>query len=386
MDVGSRFDVDLCFSPDYAAARSRFLAAAQDRDAAIETIRHPDRGPAGETLAIDLAWFGPRDADRVLLLLSATHGVEGFCGSGAQLDWMASGGPARLPSRTAVLLVHALNPHGFAWLRRVNEDGVDLNRNGWDPEAAPAPNPGYDELADAFVPPDLRPATLARADDAIRRYREAHGAAALASARSAGQRAHPDGIFYGGLSPVWSMRQVASIAAAYDLPRRQAVAVIDHHTGLGPHGHGEPIVGHRPGESGQRRCREWYGDSLGEPLLGRSAAIPVVGLGQEAWARAIGGDRLTFVALEFGTYPPEHGDRALRDDHVLHRRGPPDWSDPECIRIKRDLRKFYHPDVRPWKQLVLFRSRQIVGQALDGLAGNPAGEFSHGIATPEAPR
>ena len=27
------------------------------------------------------------------------------------------------------VLLHALNPFGFAWRRRVNEDNVDLNRN-----------------------------------------------------------------------------------------------------------------------------------------------------------------------------------------------------------------------------------------------------------------
>ncbi len=30
---------------------------------------------------------------------------------------------------TGALLIHALNPYGFAWTRRVTEDNVDLNRN-----------------------------------------------------------------------------------------------------------------------------------------------------------------------------------------------------------------------------------------------------------------
>ena len=29
----------------------------------------------------------------------------------------------------AVMMVHAINPYGFAWLRRTTEEGVDLNRN-----------------------------------------------------------------------------------------------------------------------------------------------------------------------------------------------------------------------------------------------------------------
>jgi glycine/D-amino acid oxidase-like deaminating enzyme len=44
------------------------------------------------------------------------------------------------------------------------------------------------------------------------------------------------------------------------------VAVIDHHTDLRPFGYGEPIRGHKPGESGQQRHRDCCAESLGAPL------------------------------------------------------------------------------------------------------------------------
>jgi hypothetical protein len=65
----------------------------------------------------------------VLVTISATHGIEGFCGSGAQTAWYATGAWREIPPDVAQLHLHAVNPHGFAWLRRVNEDNVDLNRN-----------------------------------------------------------------------------------------------------------------------------------------------------------------------------------------------------------------------------------------------------------------
>ena len=74
------------FSREYADARAKFLAAASDAKAGLETILHPERGPDGGDLATDVAWFGPREAASVLVLISGTHGVEGFCGSGAQVD------------------------------------------------------------------------------------------------------------------------------------------------------------------------------------------------------------------------------------------------------------------------------------------------------------
>ncbi len=364
--AGLPIDADARFSADYREARARIgmLAAGA---ASMASYANPNAGPQGEALATDCFWFGPEDADNVLVLVSATHGVEGFCGSGAQADWLLSGGADALPAGTAALIVHALNPHGFAWLRRTTEEGIDLNRNCIDFAKGLPTNPGYDELADAFVPASLDGETLAKADARIAAFRAAHGEVAFETARSSGQYSHPLGIFYGGTEPSWSIRTMRQLAADFGLSARRNVAVIDFHTGLGPFGYGEPICGHRPGESGQARCRAWYGAALGEPLLGTSASLPIAGLTQYAWAGAVGAERLSFVALEFGTYHPDEGMAALRADHWLHAQGAVDWASPEAQRIKAALRRFYHPDTPDWREKVLTRSRTIIGQALAGM-------------------
>ncbi|PKQ03721.1 MAG: DUF2817 domain-containing protein, partial [Alphaproteobacteria bacterium HGW-Alphaproteobacteria-12] len=68
------------FSQSYAEARNRFLAAAKDADVHVNHHLHPLKGPAGETLAMDVARLGPADASRILAIGSGTHGVEGYCG------------------------------------------------------------------------------------------------------------------------------------------------------------------------------------------------------------------------------------------------------------------------------------------------------------------
>ena len=75
------------FSRDYEEARQRFLDRAGAAGAALDARAHPSTGPKGEALSTDLAWLGPPDAERVLVTISATHGVEGFCGSGAQVGF-----------------------------------------------------------------------------------------------------------------------------------------------------------------------------------------------------------------------------------------------------------------------------------------------------------
>ena len=73
------------FSQTYAEARGRFLDATRQLKLGLQSYIHPLRGHDGEELAMDVALLGPADAKGLLLITSACHGVEGFCGSGAQV-------------------------------------------------------------------------------------------------------------------------------------------------------------------------------------------------------------------------------------------------------------------------------------------------------------
>jgi len=74
------------------------------------------------------------------------------------------------------------------------------------------------------------------------------------------------------------------------------------------------------------------------------------------------------VALEFGTYSPERGRKALREDHWLHAYGRLDWNDGETQRIKRQLLRHFCPDADDWREMVLYRSRQFIRRALAAMA------------------
>ena len=352
------------FAADYGAARAAFLAAAAAAGAAIATYGHPLSGPGGEELATDTAWLGPHDARRMLVLQSGMHGAEGFCGSAAQIDFLTHT-PA-LPKDTAVLIIHAINPHGFAWLRRVTEDGVDLNRNFVDFSMPLPANPGYDQLHAAILPADMEPATLKAADARLAAYEREHGRTALEVALSGGQYAHPQGLFYGGTAPTWSRTTTEAIVTDFALAGRDLVAAIDFHTGLGPFGYGEPICDHAPGSLGVARARSWYGESLTEPALGTSSSVAKHGLSDYGWQHLVG-ENLAFVALEFGTYDVDSMIRVLRADHWLHAQGDVDWHHEETSAIKAAVRRHFYPDTEDWKQAVLFRSRQVIAQALDGM-------------------
>ena len=117
------------FSGNYAQARRAFREAAASAGAALGAHHNPATGPGGIELSTETARLGAQDAERLLVVISGTHGVECFCGSGLQVGLLKSGLAAEMPRGTAILLIHAINPSGFAWVRRVTEDNVDLNRN-----------------------------------------------------------------------------------------------------------------------------------------------------------------------------------------------------------------------------------------------------------------
>lgn len=315
-------------------------------------------------LSTDVAWLGDKDAETVLVLLSATHGVEGFSGSAAQVDFLLYGD--LLPQGVAALIVHAVNPHGFAWLRRVNEDGVDLNRNYMD-FSTPLPlNQGYEELADAIVPESLDAETLQACDKLLSAYRMAHGTEAYEKALSAGQYSHPDGLFYGGTAKTWSRLTCEHIAADFRLSERKRVALLDFHTGLGPFGYGEPICDHPPGSHAASLAHRWYGDSVTEPALGTSSSVAKFGLSDYGWQDMVG-EQLVFIALEFGTYSFDNMMQVLRADHWLHAQGEVDWSAVQTQTIKAAIRRQFYPVATDWQEMVLLRSRQCIRQALAGL-------------------
>jgi len=99
---------DKFFSPDYFAARDRFREAAARAGGRVETLPLDAKGPGGQNLGIDIAWFGAANPRRVLLHSSGLHGIEGFAGSAIQLQ-LINDIPA-LPDDTALIVVHVLNP------------------------------------------------------------------------------------------------------------------------------------------------------------------------------------------------------------------------------------------------------------------------------------
>ncbi len=353
------------FSQSYAEARAKFLAVAEAAGLDVQSHAHPLLGRDGEALAMDVVRDGPADAKHVLLISSACHGVEGYCGSGVQITLLGDAAfrAAARAAGVAVLYVHGLNPHGFSWWRRTTHENVDLNRNFHDFSQPLPHNAGYDELAALLVPPSWPPADAVRA--AIEAFVASHGLAALQAAVSGGQHTHPEGLFYGGVNPTWSnltLRQVLREQGRH----AGRLAWIDLHTGLGPSGHGERIFAFRDDARALARARAWWGDKVTSIHDGSSSSAPLTGLMWMAAEHECPQAEYTGIALEYGTVPIMDVIDALRADQWLENH--PETPDEKRAQIKRQVRDAFYTDTEAWKQQVLAQAIDAAQQALRGLS------------------
>ena len=361
------------FSPDYPNARERFCAAAERAGARLNRYLLPERlGPQGESLSIDVARLGPDSATDALVVLSGTHGVEGFGGAGCQVGFLIDRLYEALPSSGCALLVHALNPHGFAWLRRVNEDNVDLNRNFIDFSQPPS-SAAYEPLHDWLVPTDWEGDARARADAALQQHIAEHGMRAFQQALTAGQYTRPEGLFYGGTARAWSAQTLGQLLREQLPDGVRRVAVLDLHTGLGPTAYGEPIL--IPCARGDlARARAWFGCEVRSLVAEESVnitgekavAAELEGTLARGFQEALPKHEITFIGLEFGTRPVSDVLTALRADHWVHARAPHDAV--RSAAAQRLMRAAFYCETPAWQAAVYGRTADFVFRTCRALA------------------
>lgn len=356
------------FSSSYRQARSRFLAAAQEAGLQVEAKPHPLKGRDGEDLAMDIVLDGPPDARSLLIVSSACHGVEGYCGSGVQLAALRDAAwRQHAASRgVAVLYIHALNPYGFSHTRRTTHENVDLNRNFQDFSRPLPANPAYREVHPLLLPEQWPPD--AENERAIANYVATRGEATFQAAITRGQHEFPQGLFFGGTQPSWSNVALREVLRARG---RQAARMgwIDVHTGLGPSGVGERIYAGRDDAAAVARARAWWGGGGATPVTsiydGSSSSAFLTGLMWNAAHEESPQAEYTGIALEYGTLPMMQTMHALRAEHWLNLH--PEAPAGMAAQIRQQMKDAFYTDTDAWKAQVLAQARDALFQAADGL-------------------
>lgn len=357
------------FSASYAEARQKFLEAAGDAGLAVEAKAHPLPGLHDEMLAMDVARDGHPNAQRLLVLSSACHGVEGFCGSGVQVAMLRDAAWRREAADrgVAVLYIHGLNPYGFSHIRRTTHENVDLNRNFHDFSQPLPVNAAYRDIHPLLVPEEWPPA--AANEQAIMGYIAKVGEKAYQAAVSGGQYEFDDGLFYGGRAPTWSNLAVREVLRTHG--RRAArIGWIDVHTGLGPSGVGERIFAGRDDAACLARARGWWGGADGKGVTsiydGSSTSALLSGLMFTSVYDECPQAEYTGMALEYGTVPVMESFQALRAEQWLNRH--PEAPKDKADAIRAQVLKAFYTDTEEWRGKILAQAREALTQAVDGLS------------------
>jgi hypothetical protein len=346
-------ELEACFSPDYATARARFLAAARAAGATLESLAIGATGPAGENLTIDIARLGPAGASRVLLHTSGLHGVEGYAGAAVQLAALHR--PPAMPEGCALVLAHALNPYGMAWLRRVNESNVDLNRNFPGPAQARKGAPRlYARLDGLLNPPTPPGADGFRWRLALAALR--HGTRPLKQAIAEGQYDYPRGLFYGGRELEAGPRLYLEFLGRALAPAEYLFA-LDLHTGLGPFGDETLILEAGPGTTSPSKLAESLGRRLVDPAAER-VAYRIRGSMGGALAAALPRSRIDFVLQEMGTRSAIAVLHALREENRCHFHG----GGPEHP-ARRALLEAFSPSLPEWRRRAVAKGSALLHAA-----------------------
>jgi len=347
---------DNFFPSDYFTARNAFRVRAT----AAGQSTHPiaATGPNGEALSIDSAYLGSPAPRQLAVITSGIHGVEGYAGSALQQLWLAEFA-GELPADTGVLLVHALNPYGFAHDRRTNEHNVDLNRNALATFPGPA-NPGYRSLNSWLNPPSPAP----RLDDFVWRALPLllhHGRAALTQAIAAGQYEFPQGLFYGGREREPSLAIFAGLLAAPRFAGVQRVVHLDLHTGLGRYGQYQLLLEEPPATHEFEQLTRGFGaQAVKSDHTAHATHYSAHGILPTLTRHAFPNARTLAATLEFGTLGPTTLLRILRAENRVHHNGARRSDD--VTRTRAALREALAPGDPAWRAVVVAGGRRIFAQ------------------------
>jgi len=371
----------LSFPSGYEDSRARFrnyLDRVRGRWPSARLGQH--RLAGDEDLTIDWLQAEPAEGkEQVLLMTTGEHGIEAYVGA-AMLDHLVEDYLPRLdPRRTGLLLVHAINPWGMKYRRRVNRDNIDLNRTFmWSqptgaPTAAlhdPAFNPDYGKLTGAFQPEGelgvyalAELSFMAKLAQGIAQV----GFSRLGTASALGQYAYPRGIYYGGKD------RPEETSVLMNLYRQcfehyQQVVQLDMHTGYGPRYQMSVVTSEL-----EPRASADLQKQFGYPLVVKANAAEFYALKGDMidyvytlWREEFPDRRLFSTTFEFGTLGDslfnQYGDRrAVVFENRLHWYGA---SRPAVrARVERDFKELFFPEAPDW----CAKARADFRQAADGI-------------------
>ena len=214
------------------------VADLKSKGITLETSEHAINADDG--LYIDNIYLpATEEKEDLIILTTGVHGMEGYIGS-VMLDvFFEEIYPDIDTEETGILIVANINPYGMKYMRRYNENNVDLNRNfilDWDSFDL-ASNKDYPEVKE-FLQPEgkIGNALWHEVGFYLNLAKEAltKGAGKVSDALLTGQYEYAQGVYYGGNGDEASTTYLKSVFNDCLDSEYENIVHIDIHSGYGP--------------------------------------------------------------------------------------------------------------------------------------------------------
>lgn len=229
------------FFTNYDDVRANLLSRVDKLEKTGVTVQfysHPIDEADG--LYIDNIYLPSKgEMKNLLVFTTGVHGIEGYIGS-VMMDVFFEELYSQIDtSTTGVLVVANVNPYGMKYLRRYNENNVDLNRNfilDWDSFDL-STNKEYPKVVDFLGPKgEIGNALWHEVGfyGSLAKYAVTAGADTISDALLGGQYEYPEGVYYGGQGDEESTVFLKDVFTQCLESDYENVVHIDVHSGYGP--------------------------------------------------------------------------------------------------------------------------------------------------------
>jgi len=357
------------FAADFFSCRNKFLEqvkAVENSTSYSVDKKQWTLENAIKHLSCDAAYIGNHNAKKILLFISGTHGVEGYCGSAIQCFLLSKIAQQKIiiPHDTAIVMIHALNPWGMHWARRCDSEGIDINRNFIDFSNPPKLHKNYAKVLDFLngANHDIR-------QEKMRELVELWGQKLFDEVFSGGQFEYAWAPFYGGKQKSFSQKIIDDVIGQWLGTERfgaeHEIVVLDLHTGLGPWSYGEIISDHPLHSHANVFANKILGEALAITEQGKSFSVKKTGLLDYRWHQLMQ-NKGCFLTLEFGSYGTDALFSVLLNEHLFWKNHRPvSLDDAAYSEHRKAMLKHFSPQDSLWQQAVIFKTLQVTHKFLE---------------------
>ncbi len=366
------------FHNSYVESRKAFLAEAKKIEAKFDSVQIFSRKVPSRidtNLTIDFCYIPAQGkTDKLLIITSGTHGVEGYVGSAVQQMLMSEILTPEKVDNVGILLVHSVNPFGFKYIRRVTENNVDFNRNcDINKSLFLSKNEGYGKLIGMLNPTGKVNAgsiknkffMLVAINQLLKK-----SMASLRQAVLQGQYKYKNGLYFGGFSFEPQLAILGNVFKTISTDY-STVFNIDLHTGYGARGvaHLFPNpIDDKKIKSGLETIFKGY-----EINWGDSDDFYIINGSFTDYIGKLLNDKTYFpMVLEYGTLNSQSTVGSIKSIHnmILENQGFHYGykSSSDSIKVMQSFIEMYNPSSEKWRTKIINDSKILFRKTLKNYA------------------